>query len=196
MISAILYSVALVATFLGGALAGGALRKALQRRRPRPPELVISLGSKHQLVSSWAATRGLSPEAWAARAIIDAVPETARRRAVTADSPHMIDLAFETLDALEDQSPPNGMIFGFAPEPSNNEQRSPQMIKQVVVNTHPCAHLSGEIPPHFKAGECQGVCHAPGDVGRPCYWASNAAANCRRYAPKVRPSRVKLKPTA
>jgi hypothetical protein len=92
----------------------------------------------------------------------------------------------------------NAIIFGLPPQAQERKKNEVVVEAElqedkVVVDSHPCVHLSGETPPNYKPSECSGICKAPGQRGRPCFWASNAASMCPYFRPRVLPTRVKLK---
>jgi hypothetical protein len=116
---------------------------------------------------------------------------------------NVVDAAFAQIeddgnDTL--QRHPDAFVFGLPPEPPKKPARPERTTEmnegaQVIVEGHPCNLLSGVIPPNFKKNECQGICLASGQRGRPCFWASNAASQCPYFRPRVNPTRVKLRKT-
>jgi hypothetical protein len=114
------------------------------------------------------------------------------------------DLIERAFDAAEAEAPEllregGAFIFGLPPkhepqeEPNVDTETTPERAGQIVVENHPCDYLTGEIPRNYKPSECSGLCLAPGQRGRPCFWASSGASKCPYFKPRVRPTRVKLR---
>jgi hypothetical protein len=126
--------------------------------------------------------------------LVEEVPEV--------DEPgDVYEVAFGAAEAPEAAVTRRGgaVIFGLPPRAQKPQEKYEEIVEatmqedKVLVEGHPCVHLSGETPPNYKPSECSGICQAPGQNGRPCFWASNAASKCPYFRPKVLPRRVKLK---
>jgi len=182
-LSFLLYTVLL----LVGA-AGGVLLSHMRRRAPPlHGQLTISLGDKLGLVARYAGSRGLSVEAWASRTLLDAVPPAERRRAA---SPQARDAAFAQLDSEDTQPPLGGPVFGLPPQLPEAPPTEPPRL----VPNHSCANLIEGPPRPFTSHGCLGSCAAPSNRNSPCFWPAGAASRCRHYSPRVRPSRIQLRP--
>ena len=121
------------------------------------------------------------------------------------DERDAIDKAFDMLDEQENSPGVQNNVFPLGPrltdpQPEKKRLVAPTHAKaehKIIKPTpgHPCRFLDGTPPPHFRDGECSGVCRYPRQNGRACFWAPNVATQCSYFDPKVRP-RVKLRTTA
>jgi len=169
--------------------------ESLARRLKKRRALQVELGDNYDMVSDWADTSGLPLTEWASRAVVSSVPEAVRKRARRATAGHSaLDAAFAALDVSEEMQVPDN-VLGFPPEPASREIEEKEVPGKIEALMHPCNHLSDQMPPNFTREQCSGLCHAPGQRGRPCFWAPNAASQCPYFRPKVHPTRVKLRAT-
>lgn len=118
------------------------------------------------------------------------------------DERDQIDRAFHALDEQEKDVGGDlaNNVFPLAPRGTPAPVVTPTKPKaedKIIVEAkgHPCRFLDATTPPHFQAGECQGICRHPGQSGRICFWVANVATQCSYFDPKVRP-RVKLRTMA
>lgn len=158
------------------------------------PQLSLDLGpAKLAMLREWAKTQGMPFESWAERTLMDAVPVSLRQRWLQNGGIDALDRVFLALDADDAAAlPPN--VFGFAPKykPLPVVQEPEEKVQKIEVQGHPCFHLSGEFPSHFKPGECSGVCMHRSQQGRVCFWPSQTARNCQVFEPKVVPQRKRI----
>lgn len=99
----------------------------------------------------------------------------------------VIDFAFEEIDRDE-----LGALFLVEVPPAPVSEAPIDMQKQEEVPSHPCDFLYAGAPAPFKESECSGTCGSPSQRGRVCFWASQSAANCPHFRPRLRTSRVRL----
>lgn len=185
MITAIICaSLGVFVGFWLGVAGVNALWRRAREREARERELehshCLRIGEdKYEMLAKWADLNGLSPDAWAARTLRDAIPAAIRKQSLARSQ--VVGQAFRALDQAE-----RGARHEL--KPRNEVEMS---LQKIEVTGHPCFHLSGEKPPNFTKDQCQGLCTHANQRGRVCFFAPAAAKHCEYFKAKVIPAQRK-----
>ncbi len=99
------------------------------------------------------------------------------------EAPAGLNAAFAQLDASETHTVAPVTVVA-PPAPPLEKLVQPPLPPS---DLHPCVYLNPARPSHLNAGECAGVCGAPSQRGRPCFFFGDAAKSCRVFASRVAP---------
>ena len=157
----------------------------------------------HLVSALWGASFG-GLLAWASyRAALEKrLPKVVEDEPVEKNEKDQIDRAFEMLNHQEAEG--GGLANNVFPLPQPRNVAQVQILPtkakaedRIIKESpgHPCRFLDASTPPHYRAGDCAGMCRHPAQNGRICHWQPNVAKQCSYFDPKVRP-RVKLRTIA